>query len=1646
MIVPADGWHLPRVDLAALPAAQRDGEARRLAAAEAARPFDLTRDALLRVLLLAFGPHEHVVALTLHHIAGDGWSVGVLVGEVAALYAAFEARRPSPLPELPVQYADYAEWQRQWLSGEALAAQLGYWRRQLGDGRAASEILGDRPRPAVPSARSASQRFRLPAAEAETVRALARREGATLFMVLLAALETLVHRYTGQDDVVVGSPIANRNVGEVEGLIGFFVNTLALRLRVDGGASFRDLVAQARSQALAAYAHQDLPFEKLVEDLAPQRDPSRNPLVQLMLVLQNAPLPPLDLTGLTLSSWEIEHRSTRFDLEVMVWEGPEGIEGPLVYARDLFDTATIARLGIHLRNLLADGAAHPDRSLAQLALLATAERWQLLGEWNDVAAEAPFVPVHELVLARAAARPEALALAAPGARLTYGELAARSGALAHTLQDLGVGPEVRVAFCLAHPEARVVAALAVLRAGGAYVPLDPVWPAARLGALLADIGAAVLLADGDLAPGWAGGGVRVLAWDAVSPGGEAGPEPVRTMPESAAYAIFTSGSTGRPKAVVVPHAGLANLVSWHLRTFGVAPGDRASLLAGPAFDASVWELWPYLAVGASLHAPEPGVRTSAPELVRWLAAEGVDLAFLPTPLAEAALAERWPEGMALRTLLTGGDRLRVRPHAGLPCRLVNHYGPTESSVVATWGRVAAGSSALPPGIGRPISNLGAHLLDRHLGPVPAGVPGELCVAGVGLARGYFGRPELTAERFVPHPTGGPGERLYRTGDLVRHRADGSLDFLGRIDQQVKIRGYRIEPGEIEAVLLSHPAVREAAVIARDDGPGWLRLAAYVALAPEAADPGELGDNQVSEWQSLYDEVYTESGEERDPDFDIRGWNSSLTGKPIPAGEMREWVEQTVERILALRPRRVLEIGCGSGLLLYRIAPHVERYLGTDLSPAAVHLLKAELARPGRELPQVEVSCRPATDFTGLADGEFDLVVLNSVVQYFPSGMYLLRVLEAAARTVRAGGFLFVGDVRNLALLEAFHAAIELGQAPASLPVAQWRERVRRRAAEDRELVVAPGFWNALAERLPRAEEPVVQVKRGPADNELTRFRYDVVLRLGDARPRPRQGGPLRLDWAAGGLDLAALDRRLADDRPDAAVVTGVPNRRVATDLAALRLAGEDDAPATVGDLASLAYRQRDAGIAPEQLWSLAAELGYAAEIGWSATDPSALDVVFRRPACAGWEVRAPLAAAPATSGTLPGNLVNRPLQIRLARRLVPELREFLAERLPDYMVPAAFCVLEALPLTAQGKLDRRALPSPEPGRDADEAAFEPPVTPTEQILAGLWSQVLGIARVGSGDDFFRLGGHSLLATQLLARLRGLLGVEVALRALFQNPTLAAFAAVVDAAIQAGAPAEAPPIEPEPRVPPLPLSFAQGRLWFLDQLDPGRATYNLHTAFHLRGPLDAVALERSFGAVVARHEVLRTTFRAVDGVPEQVIAPAAPVPLPCIDLRGLPPAERDAEARRISTAEGRRPFDLARGPVLRLRLVGWRPATAWCSPPSTTSSADGWSMGIFQREMAALLPRLRRAARARRCRSCRCSTPTSPSGSGAGWTAQSWRRSSTSGASAWPAPRRCSSCPPTAHGRRYSASRAGASPCSSARRSPAACASSAWRRG
>ncbi|WP_373528143.1 amino acid adenylation domain-containing protein [Nostoc sp.] len=1155
-------FSVPIVDLTELPEGKREIACQQLATAEATRPFDLASSSLIRTSVVKLTEVEHVLLLTIHHIVFDGWSTGVLIRELASIYSALCNNSSPELPELPIQYADFAIWQRQWLQTEVLQTQLNYWQQLLKNAPTLLELPTDRPRPAVQTFRGARQQIKLSIELSEALANFSRQERATLFMTLFTAYVTLLYRYTGSDDIVVGTPIANRDRVEIEGLIGFFVNTLLLRTDLSGNPSFQQLLNRVRQLALQAYAHPDLPFEELVKALQPQRDLSYTPLFQVMFVLQNLPASQIELTGLTVSSLATESATAKFDLTLLMQNTTTGLVGMWEYNTDLFNADTIERMSGHFVTLLEAIVTNPQQKISQLPLLKEQEQRKLLVEWNDTQVEYLCNQcIHQLFEEQVERTPDAIAVVFENQQLTYDELNYRANQLAHYLKALGVKADVLVGLCVDRSLDMVVGLLGILKAGGAYVPLDPEYPPERLSFMLLDAQVSVLLTQQHLVKRLPEHQAKLVCldteWQLIS---QSSQDNLITdiQATNLAYVIYTSGSTGTPKGVMIEHHSLVNFTKAEVIEWGINQSDRILQFSSFSFDVFAKDIYPCLSIGGTLVLRTEQMLNSWFALIEEIECWQISVLNVPAAYWHELVTElaRTNKSLSrsLRLITIGGERLlpekiklwyeyvqKNRDLYETSPQLINGYGPTETTIQASCCPLSAQmcDSALSSApIGRPLPNTQIYILDSHLQPVPVGVPGELHIGGAGLARGYLNRRELTQEKFILNPfEEAGGSRLYKTGDLARYLPDGNIEYIGRIDNQVKIRGFRIELGEIETVLSQHENVQASCVVAREDSPSNKRLVAYVVLHQD---------------------------------------------------------------------------------------------------------------------------CTPT----------------------------------------------------------------------------------------------------------------------------------------------------------------------------------------------------------------------------------------------------------------------------------------------------INELRHFLKAKLPEYMVPNAVVILESLPLTPNGKVDRRALPTPDLHSEQKDK-FVAPRTPVEEMLAQIWAQVLKVEQVGIYDNFFELGGHSLLATQLLSRIGNIFKVELPLRSLFAAATVAELTYLIGQLQQQKLKLTSQPILPRARDAELPLSYAQQRLWFLDQLNPNSGFYNMPLTLRLVGTLKVAALQQSLKEIIHRHEVLRTNFITVDGKPYPIIQIQTNWTLSIIDWQHLPKTEQEIATQQLAQKQAIQPFNLGSEPLVRATLVVLSQTEHALLVYVHHIVSDGWSMGVFIQELAAL---------------------------------------------------------------------------------------------
>jgi amino acid adenylation domain-containing protein len=1557
---------MPIIDLRGMAPSERQQEARRLMATERAMGFSLVREPPVRFRLLTLGADEAILLATFHHVAMDGWSLSIFARELHDLYDAFVVGLPSPLRPLRTQYAQYSLQEREWEAGDEARRQLAFWEATLSGAPDLLTLPADRPRPAVQSNRGAAWRFTVDNELTEALLQISRGANATLYMTLLAAFTVLLQRLSGQDDIIVGGVVANRGRSELFDVIGFFANSVLFRTTLTGDPSFERLLTQVRRTCLDAYANQSVSADVIARRLFPERDLGRNPLYQVNFTLHNMPPITERLSDLTIELLAGETDSARFDLDLNVLESSRGLECVIYYATDLFEAETVARFADSLTELLAAVVADPRRKIRQLPVMAPGELHRVLREWNEPRGAVCATPLHELVERRAATCPSqvALTLADGSLSMTLGELDRRANQFARYLAANGARRGVFVAVLLSHAPETVAVLLAILKTGAAYLPLDAGSPPARLAAMMDDSDPLLLVTRNQVPDALRASGARVVSVDEDLDAIDAAScEPLRreVTADDLAYLIYTSGSSGTPKAAMLSHRNVVNYVLWAASYYAPPAGTAVAVHSSLAVDLTVTSIFLPLVTGATMILPASG-GDGPGEALREVIGAARQLSFIKlTPSHLRLLEQSASEGrltLPAETVVVGGEALYDETIAALSAgtpgvRIVNEYGPTETAVACTAytvpGRPHA-SGRVP--IGVPVRNTLVYVVDRYLQPVSVGVRGELCVGGAGVGYGYWGRPKQTAERFVPDPfSPDPGARMYRTGDAVRWLPSGELEYLGRDDSQVKLRGHRIELGEIESVLGSHAAVRQCAAQVVPHSSGEQQIVAVINVHDRRPD-GTGWPEAVQEWRKSYEGTYSGLRSDSGHAFNLADWTSSYNGRAIAEADMAAWLADTVERIQRLRPRRVAEIGCGTGMVLLRLKRDCESYVGTDTSRTAVEYVRGLLSV--LDSGSVEVHVAAAHDgIPPLPGGSApDTIILNSVLQYFPSVGYAERVIGQAVEALAHGGHIFIGDVRSLPLLELLHTSVEAAKAPMGMRVGELRARVKRRVAQDAELCIHPGLFPALAERFPKITDVRVLPKAGRYDNELSRFRYDVVLTVDEPGVQTVTGGRA---WSEG-FDAESLRELLKRERPSRLSYTHVPNARLAKDLALHRLLWAADPAAPVGQPLAQAADVRTAGIHPQDLWDLEKSIGYDIEISWLAgrTDGS-FDVAFTRPGPNGDDLDASVdSAGPVVAQDL-RHFANDPLWRRACSAVVPEIAAYARERLPEPMLPARYVVVPAIPLSPSGKVDRLTLRELAAEPSAADRLGDRPLTETEQDVGRVWCDVLGCDDVGPDDDFFAMGGHSLLTLKVVFRLRRMFGIELPARTLFDKRTLAALAAFVDELRgAAGGSLVLPRLAVADRAGPLPLSSGQERLWFMDQLAPGDVSYNVPAFDRIFGPLDVTALARALDTVLQRHEILRTAVVTHQGQPCQRVRPHRPVELPVLDLCGLSPgSKRDDELKRLAEAVYRRPFDLASGSVLRGHVVRLGPDEHVLLLCLHHSVHDDWSYGVLISELSSL---------------------------------------------------------------------------------------------
>ncbi len=1517
------------------------------------RPVDLMADRLTEFALLRITEDLSYFYLRTHHVLFDGYGANNLIRHVAAVYSG-----SVPAGAAEVDFSEFAlirEADHKYQRSSRSHADAEYWTSVVRGPLHVTDLSGAR--------RSVAPRH--PLVRELAVTNLLAQSPRDRFDVarVIATMAVFIAKTTGRQNVSMSLPVSARTTAALKMSTGMVSNLVPLLICVNDDDTIGALRDRAAKAVVGALRHQQ--FRRWPDLIADAGRPDMNvefgPVINVLDFVVPVRFGSSETTYKLLTTFPVQNIAV--NIFSQLGDGTPRIQ--FAWNPDRYDADDIARHVTRLE-LLLDRLLVADASLVvgEISLLMDrGERDLVLSQWSGAGVGAPVGMVSQVLAAAVAADPDAVAVIDGARQVSYRELDERSTRWARVLIEAGVGPERAVGVAMDRCLELAVAWWAVVKAGGVYLPVDPAHPQERIAAVLDAVGARCVLTCGaDIV---AGAGTRpVLRMDVADSldvsgrSAEAITDADRLAAlqvDNAAYVLFTSGSTGAPKGVAVSHAGLLGVAA--LRdVFGLGADERLLMASALTFDVSVFEL--VLAAGsrAALVVAPPGVYAAEALTALMQALQVSAVVSTPTVLSTLDPARL--------------DRLRIVVAVGEACpeelvarfapgrRMFNGYGPTETTIWASCSApLVAGQ---PVRIGTPIPGVCALVLDARLNPAPIGVVGELYLGGPALARGYVGRVGLTAERFVANPFGGQfaaaGPRMYRTGDLVRWTSDGTLEHLGRADTQIKLRGQRIELGEIENTLLSCPQVSQAAATVHHSDTSS-QLVAYITLGRTSTIEGDA--EAVDEWQRMYDELYgaqvaqvAEVAEVEAPGFgmDFRGWNSSFTGDPIPLAQMLEWRAATVHRILALQPGRVLEVGAGSGLVLSRIAPHCEHYVGTDMSAVAVDNLARSLERlrvPWRH--RVELLNQPAHVTEALPRDYFDTIILNSVVQYFPNAEYLAEVIDSALDLLAPGGAVFIGDVRNHSLQATLQTAVALARSATdtfdTIDGAEIRQRVQRAVLSEPELLLAPEFFTSWAAERVSVAGLDIQVKRGSADNELTRYRYDVTVHKTPTRVRSLSAAPA---WAwVDCAGLAGLQSRLRSERPAAVRVTAIPRTGLFTDVhtEAALAAGVPVADA-LAEAAATADPGNDA--TPDQLHRLGETIGYDVAVSWGP-QPGTLDAIFVAPTDARRAARLTDVYLPPAGAHQRATDANDPL----TTTKVSAVRQRLSAWLPDYMVPTQIVVLDEFPLTSSGKLDRKALPAPA----FAATAFRAPQTEIEKIVAVVVADVLGVDRVGLDDDFFALGGDSLIATRVSARLQLALGMRVPVRYLFDASSVGGLADHLNR--QRGGPAR-PPLRVTSRPDRVPLSHAQQRLWFLNRFEGGLAAYNMPTAFRVSGSLDVDALGSALDDVIARHESLRTIFPDVEGVPVQQVLPAEVGMWRRAGVGVVALPEPDV-AHELAALAGYR-FDLSAQIPIRAQIYSVAPEVYVVGIVVHHIAFDGWSPAPMVRDVGEAY-RARRQGRA-----------------------------------------------------------------------------------
>ncbi|WP_019909405.1 non-ribosomal peptide synthetase [Paenibacillus sp. HW567] len=1379
-------------------------EAQRLLQSFISQPFDLSGEPLFRTMLIRLAPKEHILAVCMHHIISDGWSMGILLKEWTTVYNALLQNSEPNLPEIPVSYADFAHWQIDKLESGGWSGHLHYWKTLL-SGASSAALTPDNRHPERMEHNGNEVRFVLPGELYRRLAEFSVGSGLTLFTVLFSIFNVLLYRYTKETSIVTGTPIANRNYTEIEEIIGYFVNLLPLRVELDPQMSFRELAGRVMQSSQEAYSHQDFPFDRVIEELQPERTDQLIPLIRNLFVFQNQMVPPLRLNGIDTEYLELYNHTSKSDLLLSMIVRDGSIDARLEYDGRLFVPQTMQSFAKHFVRLAESAMEQPDLPICHLELLDKAEQQPQFS--HLVVQNTEHFVIHQKFEQIAAKFSNRIALQWDSEAWTYGQLEQRANQIARYINGLGVRPGEFVGLFMERSPQVVASILGILKAGCAYVPMDPAYPEERIRFMLNDAGCRVILVD-NLTE------ARLTAnSDCLIVNLSSAEDAITRLPVASVrydskstdlvYMIYTSGSTGVPKGVLIDHGNVSRLFTSTNGQFHFDENDVWSLFHSYAFDFSVWEIW-----GALLHGGKlvivPGHVTRSFELFYELIVKEKITVLNQTPSAfkqlshteELLCSDDGGSGLNhLRYVIFGGEALELssletwlKRHGDECPRLINMYGITEITVHATYRRIRIEDlqGAYGHVIGNPLRDMRAYVLDEWMQMVPVGVAGELYIGGPGVSRGYWNREALNQGKFIQDPfiAGSmPQEnfcRLYRSGDLARWTHENELEYVGRIDNQVKVRGFRIELGEVETAIQQNENVSQNVAVVEHNQFGDPRIVSYFIPYEykllELRRELQKKEQVTNRWELVFDGYYQEENFHEDKSFHIAGWNDSYSGEAIPEVEMEEWTKETVARIRSYRPRRILEVGCGTGLLLFRLAADCESYTAIDFSVQAIEYLRAHLSLLGPNASKVKLYKANAHDLDELNLDDIDMVIINSVAQYFPDVQYLNLVLEKAAKRLGKRGCIFLGDVCGMMFGEIHQSSVAMSKAELDMTVADFKRLVRHRLDRHNELMLDVSYFTGLSNTVGGLEYAELLYKRGKFHHEMNKYRFDAVLHKG-AKPVWEIAG--EYDWRQlreKGTDIVGL---CLQHEKECFVIRNFPNSRIMTEWNFVQWYNTAY-PQTAISAYPVKERLEATGLHQTQLaWESDTHL-----MEWVITDTASrgcIDAVFYP--VSGEKLLPCLTLIAEAACVLPG--ANLPLRAKLEATIEQNIKASLKGLIPEYMIPSEFVALESFPLTVNGKIDRSQLRLFKPYKAKVTSFVEATRqegTEMEEMVCRLWMDLLDTGYVGLDESFFEAGGHSLLVVQLMFQIKKAFKVHIPLLQLMQEPTVRGIAAVIERAL------------------------------------------------------------------------------------------------------------------------------------------------------------------------------------------------------------------------------------------------------------------------